>query len=145
MSVSFAPETKGEPGLPSAQYSSAVAKAVRAVFAAYMWHMGIMTDAIALATHLKFNPKYARPEVATKDSTSAAVQAFAEPPPPLSNLAEGSPVLVMLKGSPLAVPATVKQVMVARRAEVVELEEGMRLEAKDRKNPGLVCELFVSL
>ena len=49
--------TTGERGKVRKALSPAVAKCMRAVFAAFMWHEGITHDAMACASYLKFHPE----------------------------------------------------------------------------------------
>ncbi len=51
--------------------SPSVAESTRAVFAAYIWHEGIVHDAMACASYLKFHPNLAKeiPKLKSTDST----------------------------------------------------------------------------
>lgn len=56
-----------------------VSHCIRAVFAAFLWHEGIVHDAMACASFLKFHPNLGK-DVHKKrlDNTSAAAQASSE-------------------------------------------------------------------
>ena len=52
--------------------SPSLAQCVRAVFAAFMWHEGIVHDAMACASFLKFHPKLPKQEPAASSGKLAA-------------------------------------------------------------------------
>jgi len=65
--------------VPNEALSPSMALSMRAVFAAFLWHEGIVHDAMACASFLKFHPalpKDAAPPVRRKDVAAAAGAAF---------------------------------------------------------------------
>lgn len=47
---------------PKRALSPAIAETLRAVFAAFVWHEGLVHDAMACASFLKFNPTISKDE-----------------------------------------------------------------------------------
>jgi hypothetical protein len=122
-----------------------MAKAIRHVFAAFMWHSDIINDAMAVATHLKFEPDLLRPEVSSESArrSKAALEAFSGPAPPLDALGQGTKILVQLDDKSKGVKAaTIEKVTLVEpgEADAPTLAVGQRLEAKDRQNPHMICK-----
>ena len=99
---------------------------------------------MALATHLKFHPNTVRlmpGEVSVSTATEYLVAAN-KPAPALAVLAVGTPVVVLHNGA--LVSGRIKAVQAAAAAAAAApapaLRAGMRLEAKDRKNPNMICQ-----
>ena len=123
-----------------AECSPSMARCMRSVFAAHMWHTGVLHDAMALSAYLKFHPDLPRPKVKGDEKASLALTAFKEPPPLLDALAVGTRVLAMAPQATMILRGVVARVKPAEKPGRDEVMEGQRLEAKDRKNPHLVCE-----
>ena len=123
-----------------------MARAVRHVFAAFMWHSDIINDAMAVATHLKFEPDLPRPEVSSESErqSQAALEAFGGPAPPLDALGRGTRILVKMDNKSKGFKAaTVEKVtVVPDDTDQPTLAVGQRLEAKDRSNPRMICKLL---
>jgi E3 ubiquitin-protein ligase MYCBP2 len=56
--------------------SPSVAESIRSVFAAFVWHEGIVHDAMAVASYLKFDPTLTKQgSLSTRDGAGAAASA----------------------------------------------------------------------
>eukprot|EP00047_Mylnosiga_fluctuans_P000811 m.202671 g.202671 ORF g.202671 m.202671 type:complete len:4234 (-) comp10109_c2_seq9:387-13088(-) len=133
-----------------AQYAPSMAACIRSVFAAYMWHTGILPDAMVLSTYLKFHPNQPRPVVKGDSQIAEALAAFQQPPPPLDSLAEGTAVLVNSRTFAVAQKGKVVSVnpcavaAAPANGDFDGLAVNQRLEAKDRKNPNMICVATIS-
>jgi len=137
---SSSPEAPLSPTVRLAHYSGYVARSVRAAYASHLWHTGCTHDAMATAAHLRFQPDCPRPEVHTEAPHADTLSVFGSPPPRPDDVKAGMTVLVLAEPT---VP--VRAAVVSAPAPVVQpnkelvVEVGMRLEAKDRKNPSMIC------
>jgi hypothetical protein len=112
---------------------------IRAAFAACVWHCGALHDAITLAGALKFQ-QITRPGHFVS-AFEELMSSFMQPSVELEALGSGTSVVARYLD-----PTTNTEVFSRGEVEYIEravvaspVKIGMRLEAKDRKNPGLVC------
>ena len=137
-------ESETGSNLRKASYSSELTPALRSMFAVSLWHCGVVQDAMAVGTHLKFDKNLARPTVSAE--VDAPLTAFTQPPPHIGDIRQRDNVYVcdLSRGSQRILMGTVVdvkedfEVMASHR----ELRIGQRLEAKDRLNPRMICKLI---
>ncbi|EDQ87112.1 uncharacterized protein MONBRDRAFT_33522 [Monosiga brevicollis MX1] len=138
---------EGKSQVAIAPMTAALERTVRAAFAAYLWHGDVTSDAMALATHLRFDPTYKRPNVKTDTRGTMGNQAFEAAAPRLDELSEDALVWVQPDdGARGTLPGFVQKVqcpVLAQKINDVELAVGQRLEAKDRLNPFMICVAFI--
>jgi hypothetical protein len=134
-----------EVAIKKALYTSQMTTVFRALFAALLWHCDIVDDAMSLAAYLKFNSSVARPtKNESHDDEHAALLSFTSAPPQFAEIKPGSPVLVMTMVDEVRkfVRGTVVEKVKHLEQPVDEtfsVKVGMRFEARDRLNPGLIC------
>jgi hypothetical protein len=104
-----------------------------------------MDDAIGLAAYLRLHPEVKRPQVPEMPAISSdAISLFTDAPSILDELPVGTEVVFL---SNTGSDATLKQGKVVSVQRVQGNEDsshpqlvvGMRLEAKDRLNPSMIC------
>ena len=131
--------------MPAALYTAETSAAFRAAFASVAWHCDVVEDCINLASFLRFSPNLPRPQ-GGKSQAESALSAFAALPPADDALAVGASVLFLAPGDSEQPIIQGKIVELKRPAAPGHpaLGVGMRLEAKDRLNPGMICSLLNS-
>jgi hypothetical protein len=133
--------------------SEAAAKQARACFAAFLWHSG-QADAAQQLAEAGLGAATPRPPTAPHDGGSAsgagdgeaAVFLFDDHGPRVDGVAVGATVWAWPPTELFPRYGTVKSVAKATHASLVGGGRlvGMRLEAKDRKNPRLTCVATVA-
>ena len=128
--------------VPAALYTAEMSVAFRAAFASIAWHCDVVDDCINLASYLRFNPDLPRPQCG-KPHADSSLAAFAALPLADDALLAGASVLFLSPGDSEQPIAQGKVVEVKRHVSDRQgaLSVGMRLEAKDRLNPGMICLL----
>ena len=102
-----------------------------------LWHLDLVNDAIAFASHLKFHPELSRPLAASNQLTQ--LEAFAKLRPVEASVRIGDKVAYLSPSSGIEI--LFGTVVGLKQAPLLlgEIREGMRLEAKDRLNPHMIC------
>ena len=129
-----------ESPIRKALYSAEASVAFRNIFAVLLWHLDLIPDAMALASHLKFHPEQSRPTAPS--SQVSELESFSKLRRIEPTVQLGTKVAFLNHGleSAVAYGSVIALKLPAVGRETVRV--GMRLEAKDRQNPHMICESF---